>query len=68
MQKILENAVALYRREPARINAAAVSAVVFLAAKLGIVISEQDVLTSVLLVLPIVLGGEHTRAKVSPVS
>lgn len=68
MQKILDNAVALYRREPARINAAVVSAVVFLAAKFGVVVSEQDILTSVLVVLPIILGGERTRSKVSPVS
>jgi hypothetical protein len=57
----------LWQREPARIVAALASLVVFAAAKVGLVVDEQSVGSALLLVLPILLGGEATRAKVSPI-
>jgi hypothetical protein len=39
---------------------------VFVAAKVGIVISEQDLVPALLVVLPIILGGEAVRSNVTP--
>ena len=52
---------------PVRVATYTAAVIVFVAAKAGVVISEQDVLPALLLILPIVLGGEAARRKVSPV-
>jgi hypothetical protein len=58
---------ALYAREPARVVAGIAALVVFVAAKAGVVISEQEIVPALLIVLPIVLGGEAVRDNVIPV-
>lgn len=58
---------ALWHREPARVTAASAAVVVFIAAKAGVVISEQDVLPALAVVLPILMGGEAVRGNVIPV-
>lgn len=59
---------ALWAREPARVVARIAAAIVFVAAKTGVVISEQDLLPALALVLPFVLGGEAVRGNVTPVA
>lgn len=56
----------LWQREPVRVATALAAVVVFIAAKAGVVISEQDVLHALLLLLPIVAGGEAARKAVTP--
>lgn len=57
---------ALWTTEPTRVIALAVAVIVFVAAKLGLVVDEQNVGEALALVLPVLLGGELTRSKVSP--
>lgn len=57
---------ALWVTEPARLIAALAALAVFVAAKAGVVVSEQDVGAALLIILPILLGGEAARTKVSP--
>jgi len=59
---------ALWATEPTRIVTLLVAVIVFLAAKLGIVIDQDSVGEALLLTLPILLGGETVRQKVSPAS
>ena len=66
IKSLFANLVDLYHREPARVLSGAAAAIVFVAAKFGIVVSEQDLLPSLAIVLPIILSGERTRSKVSP--
>ena len=63
---MLDRFRALWVREPARVIAACVAAVVFIAARFGVVVDAQDLGTALLVVLPILLGGEVTRAQVPP--
>lgn len=59
----------LYKQYPALANSVAASAVVFAAAKLGIVVDEQSVAAAVAYALPIILlGGVQTHRKVTPVA
>lgn len=64
---MLDQIKALWLAEPVRVVTALAAIIVFLAAKLGIVVDQQGVGEALLLVLPILLGGEGARAKVSPV-
>lgn len=57
---------ALWQGNPVRVTAIAASVVVFALAKLGIVIDEQNVGEALTIVLPILLGGELARRKVTP--
>lgn len=57
---------ALWATEPARVITVLVAVVVFVAAKAGVVINEQDVGEALAIVLPVLLGGEAIRSKVSP--
>ncbi len=63
---MLQNLRALYVTEPVRSVAMLVAVVVFAAAKLGVVVDEQNVGEALLLILPVLLGGEAARQQVSP--
>lgn len=56
----------LYAREPARVNAAAVAAVIAVAAASGVALDNASVAGVVAVVLSVLLGGEVTRSKVEP--
>jgi hypothetical protein len=62
----LAAAQAAWKREPVRVTSIAVSIVVFACAKAGVVIPEVDIVKDVALTLPILLGGQLARAKVTP--
>ena len=64
----LELARRIWRAEPVRTAGYLAALVVFVAAKLGVVIDEQDLVTSLLLILPVVLGVEKARGEVMPVT
>ena len=57
----------VYGREPALVRAGLVAVVVFVAAKFGVVLSEQDVGTALLYVLPVLGLGVAVRPAVTPV-
>lgn len=65
--KLLDLARALWAREPARIATLGAAAIVFVLARLGVVVSEQSVIDAILLVVPILLAGETVRAHVAPI-
>lgn len=67
MSAVLDRLIAYVRSEPVRTATLAASVVVFVAAKLGVVISEQSVLEALLLVLPILLGGQWARGNATPI-
>ncbi len=56
----------IYVTNPVRVITFAVALVIFLAAKLGLVVDEQNVGEALLLILPVLLGGEAARQQVSP--
>lgn len=57
---------ALWANNPVRVITILASIVVFAAAKLGVVVDEQNVGEALALVLPILLGGEVARSQVTP--
>lgn len=57
---------ALWATEPVRVLTLLTAVIVFAAAKLGVIIDEQNVGEALTLVLPILLGGEAARHRVSP--
>jgi hypothetical protein len=57
---------ALWTTEPARVTTILVAVIIFVAAKLGLIVDEQNVGEALALLLPILLGGEIVRAKVTP--
>lgn len=63
---MLANLKAAWTTEPVRLTALLVAAVVFAAAQLDIVLDPLDVGEAIAVLLPILLGGELARAKVSP--
>jgi hypothetical protein len=71
MQKILTRIVGalttLYKEYPSRANALIVSAIVAIAGLAGIVVSPQSIETVIAVVLPILITGELTHHKVTPV-
>jgi hypothetical protein len=56
----------IWKKEPTRVVAVVVAAVVFAAAKAGIVVSAVSVEHAVAYIIPILVGGELTRAHVTP--
>ena len=58
---------ALWLAEPARVAGYVAALIVFLAASFGVVVDEQSVVAAILYVVPIIIGTESTRAKVTPV-
>lgn len=67
VRSIPARVIALYRAYPARSNALIASALVFAALKVGVVVDQQSVAASLAAVLPILLAGQATHRKVSPV-
>lgn len=63
---MLDRIKALWTTEPARVTTVLVAVVIFAAARLGLVVDEQNVGEALALLLPIVLGGEIVRQKVTP--
>jgi len=63
---MLNRIKALWVTEPVALTTALVAVVVFVAAKLGILVDEQNVGEALGLVLPILLGGAAARTQVSP--
>jgi hypothetical protein len=57
---------ALYRRYPARANSYIAAALVAAAGALGVVISPENALQVIEIVIPVLLGGEATHRLVSP--
>lgn len=57
---------AVWETNPVRVTAIIASIVVFAATQLHVVLGEASVVESLGLVLPILLGGEAARSKVSP--
>lgn len=57
---------AAWANEPVRIVTLLVAVIVFAAAKVGIVLDQEDVGSALLLIIPILLGGEAARSKVRP--
>jgi hypothetical protein len=57
---------ALWATNPVRVTSVLTALVVFAAAKAGLVLDEQNVGESLIAVVPILLGGEVARSKVSP--
>lgn len=66
MQPIIDRAAALWRNEPALVITSLAAAVVFVAAKAGVVIDQQTLVDSLGIVLPILAGGAVIRRKVTP--
>ena len=66
MQAIIDRAAALWRNEPALVITSLAAAVVFLAAKAGVIIDQQTLVDSLGIVLPILFGGAVIRRKVTP--
>lgn len=56
----------LWAKEPARIISSVGSAVVFIVAKLGIVVPAQSITHAVAIAVPLLLGGQLIRGVVSP--
>jgi hypothetical protein len=56
----------LYATEPARVVAVLVGLVLAVASQLGLVVDADNVGESIALLLLVAVGGEATRAKVSP--
>ncbi len=66
--KLITKLKSLYDREPARLTSYAAAVILFACAKAGIVVPGTDILTALAYTLPVLLGGEVIRAKVSPVT
>lgn len=64
---MLDSILDLIRREPARVTALVVSAVIAIASLAGFVLDEANLTEIVGLVLLIAAGGETVRSQVSPV-
>ncbi len=58
----------IWAKEPTLVISALVAAIVFVCAKLGIVVNEQSILAALAYVLPILFGGVVTRSKVYPIA
>lgn len=58
--------VTIYQQYPARVTSIIVAVIIFLAAKLGIVVDQQTLGASLAYVLPILLGGQIIHTQVSP--
>lgn len=63
---LLERVRVVWQEEPARFVAGVVAAVVFVAARFGVVVDEQSLGAALLIVVPILLGGEVTHQHVPP--
>lgn len=65
-KRLLNAVVSLYRRYPARANTLIVAGVVAAASAVGIAVDAQSAKQIVVLVVPILLGGEAIHRNVTP--
>jgi len=56
-----------WRAEPVKCATYVAAAIVFIAAKAGVVVDQQSLIDALLLVVPIVLAGHSARHEVIPV-
>lgn len=63
---MLDHLRAFWALNPVRCAAIIASGLVVIATQLGVVVDEASVTDSLLLIVPILLGGEAARAKVTP--
>lgn len=63
MNRIVTLILALWANEPARVVSWIVAGI---AAVLGVTVADADVLAILTVVIPVLVGGEATRQKVSP--
>lgn len=66
-ETVLANLLYTFDTEPVRVYTVGAAAVVFLAAKLGIVVPQQDAVDALAFCLPILVAGVGARRKVTPV-
>lgn len=66
LKKLWDRVLKAWHSNPVRITVGIAALVVFIAAKAGYVLDQQDVLNSLVIVLPIILGGEVARSQVKP--
>ena len=66
-ETVLANRLYTYDTEPVRVYTTGAAALVFLAAKLGVVVDKQSAIDALALCLPILLAGVGARKKVTPV-
>jgi len=65
-KRLLNAAVDLYRRYPARANSYILAGVVGVGSAVGIAVNPQSASTVIALVVPLLVGGEATHHLVSP--
>lgn len=63
---VLSRLERLWITEPVRVQAAVVAVVLFVCAKVGVLVDAQSVGVAVAVILPVILGGEYARQQVSP--
>lgn len=63
---MLERVRGLWAVDPVRAATAVAAVVVFVCAKRGLIVEQQDVITALLLVVPVVLGGDQVARRVEP--
>lgn len=68
MKAVLGRLIDYARREPVRVAYVAAYLVVLAAAQLHVVLDRTTVTDDLLILLPILIGGETARAKVTPVA
>ncbi len=70
MNKVLTQVLAkvreLWAREPTRVISVTTAVVVFVCAKLGVVVPAESVASAVDFAVPVLLGGEIIRNQISP--
>jgi hypothetical protein len=70
MQKYLTQALALVKslwaKEPTRVVSVVAAAVVFVAAKVGVIVPVESVANAIAFAVPLLIGGELIRTQVSP--
>ena len=63
---MLESARPLVSSDPVRVATAVAAVVVFGARSANLIVEQQDVITALLLVVPVVLGGDRSPGRVEP--
>lgn len=66
MKQLLARVRALYKSQPTRVVGYTTTAIVFVASQLHLVLDPATVAQYLVIAIPVVLGIEHVKAKVSP--
>lgn len=66
LKSLAAKATAFARAYPARTVSIVVAVVVFVAAKVGVVVDQQSLGTALAYAIPILVGGEVTHRNVTP--